>query len=327
MADYRRICSAVVTVLIGIVVLGDAFSSDIFPFPGEGCTVRHFFQGSRHEVLVHVIRGAEEGPVVLIIGGIHGDEPASHMAADKYTQVSLAKGSLVIVPRLNRPAVVAGTREGRTGDMNRLFHLPETKLEASDRGVVSLAKLLIAQSDYVVNLHQGSGFYDPSWISQNRNPSRWGQSYVIDTSVIRSKSGERLDLLGFAMSAAQRSNATIGSPNFRFHVRNTGSERDRLVGKEQHKSLTFFAVSKASKIALGVEATKSCSQAQAVALLATATDSVLREAGLVLKQFPSEQADLVEQVRARVALSPGARLAALGRRAVVVSSVPGRPNR
>jgi hypothetical protein len=312
LADYRRVCPAIVVLLVVIACSGDAFAFNYSLFPDTGNLVHEFFKGSRHEVRVHVIRGEEQGPTVLIVGAIHGDEPATHLAVERYTQVTVKRGSLIVVPRLNRPASVAGTRHGTTGDMNRLFGLPETEPAASDRGVVSLAKLLIGKSDYVLNLHQGGGFYAPSWINRDRNPSRWGQTYVIDASVFEPQPGTRIDLMAFAASAAERSNARIRDPLYRFHVRNTDTERKGRVGKEQQTSLTFFAASKASKMALGIEATKNCSRAQAVDLLVTATDSVLQEAGLMLEHFPSERGDFTGKVAGQKAVNPRRHVAALG---------------
>jgi hypothetical protein len=327
LADYRRICPTIIALFIVVAGIGDALASNFSLFPEAGYAVHEFFKGSQHEVRVHVIRGAEPGPTVLLVGGIHGDEPATAMAADRYAHVLATRGSLIVVPRLNRPAVVAGTRPGRTGDMNRLFDLPETGLAANDRGVVTLAKLLISQSDYVLNLHQGSGFYAPSWVNRDRNPSRWGQTYVIDAPVFEGKSGGRLELMSFATSVTERSNARISDPLYRFRVRNTDTERKGRVGKEQHKSLTFFAVSQASKMALGIEATKNCSRHQAVALLVTATDSVLQEAGVMLEQFPSDGVASLAQSPEYKAINPGRCIAALDRTRAAVFPSTGRPGR
>lgn len=327
MADYRRVCSAIVGLLAIVAGSGGASAFNYSLFPDRGTLVHEFFKGSEHEVRVDVVRGAEEGPTVLIVGGIHGDEPATYLAAEQYTQVSMRRGALIVVSRLNRPAVAAGTRHGKAGDMNRLFGLKETELTASDLGVVSLAKALIGQSDYVLNLHQGSGFYAPSWISRDRNPSKWGQTYVIDAPVLESQAGTRIDVMAFAASAAERFNRRIGDPLYHFQVRNTNTERGGRVGKEQQKSLTFFAASKARKTALGIEATKECSRAQAIALLVTATDSLLQEAGLILGQFPSDRVETAGYLPGQKAANPGRRVAALDRLRTAAFPLILRPDR
>ncbi|MGZ3597608.1 MAG: M99 family carboxypeptidase catalytic domain-containing protein [Syntrophales bacterium] len=172
---------------------------------------------------VYVISGEEKGPTLLIIAGIHGDESGGYLTAERYADVKVKKGTLIIVPRLNLPAVVKGKRQGLSGDMNRLFHLPEDTYTTPDTKVVNLAKSLIKRADYVLNLHQGEGFYSPKWISHKRNPFRWGQCNVIDAPIFDLPNGDKLELASFAKKIASSSNSKINDQKYHFQVNNTNT--------------------------------------------------------------------------------------------------------
>jgi predicted deacylase len=62
-----------------------------------------------------------EAPTLLIVGGIHGNEPGGFFAPAILAQYYRAtKGSFWIVPNLNQPSIQAQSR-GINGDMNRKF--------------------------------------------------------------------------------------------------------------------------------------------------------------------------------------------------------------
>ena len=66
------------------------------------------------------------GPVVLVTGGMHGDEPAGALAARQIADWTVSNGVLVVLPRCNEPALAVRKRripelEGSVGDLNRHF--------------------------------------------------------------------------------------------------------------------------------------------------------------------------------------------------------------
>jgi len=222
-----------------------------------------------------------------MFAGIHGDESSCSEVAERYTDVSLKKGTLIIAPRLNMPAITVKKRNGLGGDMNRLFHLPENTPNNPDIKVVNLAKDLIKKADYVLNLHQGSGFYSPVWISDKRNPRRWGQCNVIDAPSFDLPNGDRLELENFAVKVALRINQRIDNKNYYFLVNNTNTMSKDSLHKEQRKSLTYYALTKQHKIALGIEVTKNCTHDQALFFLITAINAAIEEAGIVAEKLPT----------------------------------------
>ncbi|MFH1146425.1 MAG: M99 family carboxypeptidase catalytic domain-containing protein, partial [Pseudomonadota bacterium] len=197
------------------------------------------------------------------------------------------KGNLIVVPRLNGAAVHAGKRCGLGGDMNRLFNLPPNHSNP-DAKVVNLAKQLIRQSDYVLNLHQGYDFYNPRWISRKRNPSKWGQSNVIDAATFHLPDGQKLELGSYAKRVVNRANRRIPDGDYHFAVNNTKTAVKQSRHQEQRGSLTYYSLYHQQKIALGLEVTKNCSLAEAISYLTIAVNAAIEEAGIQAEALPSE---------------------------------------
>jgi hypothetical protein len=286
MANNWRI-SALITVAVALLLS--------FPVPARcGSPVEShgkkqtFFPGTNQEVAVYSITGAAKGPTLLIVGGIHGDESVCSRVADKYTHLRLKKGSLIIIPRLNKPALAARKRRGLGGDMNRMFGPSEPNRKNPDLRVVNLTKSLIKNADYVVNLHMGGGFYSPTWVNNKRNPKLWGQSNVIDAPFFDLPNGEKLELETLARKVAERANTRIGDKDYHFQVNNTDTANENSIHKDQRKSLTYYALTDQHKMALGLEVTKSCSSPQAYKFLTIALNSMLEETGIIPDRFPSD---------------------------------------
>jgi len=114
----------------------------------------------------------------MLIGGIQGNEPGGFLSADLYADMSLEKGNLIVVPRANFYSILLNKR-GPHGDMNRKF-THEDATDSMEDKIVSILKKLIGQSDYLLNLHDGSGYYYHEFIDKWRNPRRFGQSIIAD---------------------------------------------------------------------------------------------------------------------------------------------------
>lgn len=110
----------------------------------------------------------QPGPTVLIIGGVHGNEPAGAEAADQIRHWPITKGRLVVIPRAAPTALDAGTRRipGKPraeGDLNRNF--PRTGTDADELLTVGpTAGALWAfvselKPDWILDLHEGFDFH------------------------------------------------------------------------------------------------------------------------------------------------------------------------
>jgi hypothetical protein len=295
MANHRRIF-----ILVGIAAACLFFTviylvSNHKTYSKQPVQIHRYFGGTNQAVPVYVISGKEKGPTLLIFAGIHGDESGGYLTAERYVDVKVKKGTLIVVPRLNLPAVSGGKRQGLGGDMNRLFHLPENSKSNPDSKVVDLAKSLIKNADYVLNLHQGEGFYSPKWISHKRNPYKWGQCNVIDAPIFDLPNGDKLELANLAKRIAARSNSRIANKQFHFQVNNTNTASDKSLHKEQRRSLTYYALYQQHKTTLALESTKNCTLPQAISFLTIAMNSVIMEVGILAETLPSEDPLVIDR--------------------------------
>ncbi|MEA3280092.1 MAG: M14/M99 family metallopeptidase [Thermodesulfobacteriota bacterium] len=214
-----------------------------------------FFEGTDHELDIYKIYGGTPGKTLLLIGGIQGDEPGGFLSADHYADISLAKGSLIVVPRANFKSIVLYRRKVND-DMNRKF--AEDRKNNYETKIVEILKKLINESDCLLNLHDGSGFYSDRWEGPDRNPERYGQSIISDSEVyINSETGETIDLGAMARWVADRINKNIKKPLHYFRFNNHKTSEKNSLHKEQRKSATYYALYTCGIPAFGIETSKS----------------------------------------------------------------------
>jgi hypothetical protein len=208
------------------------------------------FASNHIDFTIHKLESNKPGNTILVIGGIQGDEPGGFNAAALLaTQYKIKKGSVWVVPNLNFISIIERSR-GVFGDLNRKF----AKIGKNDPEFDTISKvkriILDQQVDLVLNLHDGSGFYRPTYVDNIHNPDRWGQSIIIDQQAIEAvKFGELGEI-------AKQVRAVVNHYLFReehaYHVKNTWT---KLGDTEMAKTLTYYAV-RNLKPAFGVEVSK-----------------------------------------------------------------------
>jgi hypothetical protein len=115
----------------------------------------------------------------------------------------------------------------------------------------------MAESDLLLNLHDGSGFYRPSWEGPLANPMRYGQSLIADADTYKVPDGRTLDLKAMAESILPRVNAQIEDPKFHLHFNNHHTAEAGSKHKEQRLSASFYALTRCNIPSFGVESSKS----------------------------------------------------------------------
>jgi predicted deacylase len=105
------------------------------------------------------LRGAQPGPVTAVVAGIFGDKPlgclAVHALAQRLQGLDI-RGTVVLVPAANPPALEAGTRLSPDGlFLNRRFPGAPTG-PLTDQIAHHLLAELRARVDAVVDLHSGT---------------------------------------------------------------------------------------------------------------------------------------------------------------------------
>ncbi len=191
---------------------------------------------------------------LLIIGGIHGDEPGGYFAPavlEKYYKIK--SGNLWIIPNLNVDSIIANTR-GINGDMNRKFNVIDKK----DKDLLSVNRvkeiILEKRVDLILNLHDGFGFYRDIYEDAVFNPNSWGQATIIDQEKIDDKFGN-LDEI------ANQVNKMVNNEGLYqdFHTFGVKNTKTKQKDEQMQQSLTFFAVTH-NKPAFAIETSKNITE-------------------------------------------------------------------
>ena len=222
--------------------------------------------------------GDKNAPTLLLMGGIHGDEPGAYYSTDLFLRhYKITKGSVWVVPVVNPHGMFANMR-GVYGDMNRKF----AALSHNDPDYESIQKIkkLLAnpEIDISMHLHDGSGYWRPKYESNLLNPHKWGNCSVVDQIRIDGKYGE---LESFVAQMVADINLRILNPIHRFHVHNTQTKAKNDVG--QLKALTFFSLS-LNKPALTNETSKELDVPTRVFYHLLAIESLLGQLGITFER-------------------------------------------
>ncbi len=189
------------------------------------------------------LKGERKGGRILIVGGIHGNEPGGYKAADILRSVKVRKGELFIVPRINFVSILADKR-GYNGDMNRKFQ----KISKSDPDYsrVEWLREFIREvnPDLLLTLHDGFGFHV-------LNPRFWGQCIVIDDEVFKG-----IELGKPARIVSRAVNRKIKNKKWKIPVFNTKTFDRDTKHPEQRKSLTYFCLKNCRVPAICLETSK-----------------------------------------------------------------------
>lgn len=208
--------------------------------------------GANKDFNLYKKESKEKGNTLLVIGGIHGDEPGGYFAPaflEKYYMIK--KGNVWIIPNLNGDSIMANTR-GLYNDMNRKFSNIEK--DDPDFFVVERLKKIILEKEVnlVLNLHDGFGFYREKYENAIFNPNAWGQATIIDQEKIHG-----LDKFGNLDEIASRVNDTLNGDKLfeNYHSFGVKNTETKYKDEQQQLSLTFFAVTH-NKPAFAIETSK-----------------------------------------------------------------------
>ncbi|MFC5367612.1 succinylglutamate desuccinylase/aspartoacylase family protein [Salinirubrum litoreum] len=121
-------------------------------------TRRTLLPGTKYATPLHVIDSGRPGPTALVVGGVHGDEEAGFATANRLTDLRPATGRVVVLPEANRPAIAAGRRATREGDLNRQFPTGRTPTSRLAHAIWDVVERY--DPDVVVDCHTARGIYN-----------------------------------------------------------------------------------------------------------------------------------------------------------------------
>ena len=118
-------------------------------------------EGSEWENPLVAQHSGEEGPAVLVLGGVHGNEPGSWLATEEIVEWQPVRGSLIVIPRANIVATRIGERTlPELGDLNRLYPgSPDAELPMSRMAAQIIEVARRYRVSLVLDLHESWGFY------------------------------------------------------------------------------------------------------------------------------------------------------------------------
>jgi predicted deacylase/glutamine amidotransferase-like uncharacterized protein len=173
--------------------------------PSLRITHHSLAKGSRFATKYTVIETKVKGPTVMVIGGVHGNEPSGAFAARQIAGWAIEKGRLVVVERTNELALQADVRRipnlpEKESDLNRQFPRKEG---GKPVGTLATALWKLTKKiapDYFLDLHEG---YDFTQI----NPKSVGSSIILGSRQLGREA---------ALSMLDAVNATIENPQKKF---------------------------------------------------------------------------------------------------------------
>ena len=211
-----------------------------------------FFSGTQYPLKVVFLQGDLPGPTIMVQGGIQGDESAGFITAQLLSRSTVTRGNLIVLPRANVPSINLHKRQINV-DMNRRFDQDYNRFY-EDR-VARVIRYFLCQSDAFIHLHEGSGFYNPTYVDNLRNPMRYGQSIIVDTLVY-----DKIDLEHTVNSVLDELNTHIPARDYQFKLFNTRTFDKATDYPEMRKSLTCYALAQHNIPAMAVEVSKDIRQ-------------------------------------------------------------------
>ncbi|MGE5389819.1 MAG: succinylglutamate desuccinylase/aspartoacylase family protein [Deltaproteobacteria bacterium] len=162
----HRSISAIVSLLLFSVI----FSSPVMAASVQTKTIA---PGTKYATPMYIIDSSKPGPVVMIVGGVHGNETAGYRAAAQVKNISISSGTLLVIPNANKRADERGVRYiSGEGDLNRAFPTSSrgTGKNALARDIYQTVRTY--NVDWLIDLHEG---YD---YSTTRSNTSVGQTII-----------------------------------------------------------------------------------------------------------------------------------------------------
>lgn len=173
----------------------------------------------------YVVDSGEDGATLLIVGGIHGNEPAGYRAALQIRHWPIVKGELVVIPGANLPGLTVGTRylpgePQERRDLNRNFP-DEALADGADGEIACCIWQFVRQQrpDWMLDLHEGYEFH------VSHEPPE-GKDKSVGSSVIFS---DHPTLTPIAQRMQSAANALVSDPDRKFVLLSRGPKKTTLV--------------------------------------------------------------------------------------------------
>lgn len=233
--------------------------------------------GTRFATPVIVQESGVPGPVVMIVGGMHGNEPAGAAAAEQIADWPIARGTLIVVPRANVPALNANKRTTPAApvsenNLNRNFVWTDGKVATQGEMAAELWRLVEQHHpDWVIDLHEGFDVH-------NKNDDSVGSSIIHDRSPEAKRLAEMMqaavnaevldeanafDLLGPPVAGSLARAAGDHTPARAMIVETTTKDRRLSLRVRQHRLMVACALGDLQMLPAGIDGNTIAPEARA----------------------------------------------------------------
>ena len=180
-------------------------------------TVKTIASGTKYATSLYVIKSGVPGPVVMVTGGVHGNEPAGYQAARLIKNYSVKKGTLLVIPEANRLAVLNKTRTATgVGDLNRSFPTSSTDKPDDPLAQAIWKTVKDYNVDWLIDLHEGYEFH-------LQDSSSWGQTVIYyPNSGTKAVADRMVSALNSSISTSSKKFSTVKYPLPGTLARSTG---------------------------------------------------------------------------------------------------------
>ncbi len=117
--------------------------------------------GTEWEATGTIHHSGVDGPRVMVLGGVHGNEPGGWLAAEDVASWEVRRGAIIVLPRINWRSAAAFERTlDGIGDLNRLYPghpdgLPMARMAAE---ITTLAEFW--RPRWLWDMHESWGFFN-----------------------------------------------------------------------------------------------------------------------------------------------------------------------
>ena len=141
-----------------------------------------------------IIDSGKPGPVVLMVGGTHGNEPAGTVGLEKLIKSNLyiKRGKIIIVPKVNKIGLSLGIRLGFNGflpiDYNRNYPLEHNQIKPNKPyyNINEQIQMMVDNADFVIDFHEGWNFHkvEPTSLGSGLYSSKTPLSKSISLDIV-----------------------------------------------------------------------------------------------------------------------------------------------
>ncbi|MGE3857763.1 MAG: succinylglutamate desuccinylase/aspartoacylase family protein [Dehalococcoidia bacterium] len=145
------------------------------PIAPRGRVPVALMKGTPYEVEGIEINSGLAGPRIMVLGGVHGNEPGGWLAAEGIADWQVSRGSLLVLPRVNwRAAAVIERTLPEIGDINRAYPGNATGMPAQQIANAIVETGRAFEPELLFDLHE-------SWVFYNERGANGGTAFIGQT--------------------------------------------------------------------------------------------------------------------------------------------------